>query len=593
MVNKNNNFFENNNNNIQFIKCRQKEEINSRFYNTNEKNKIYSVKNNNESIKIKNIFENNNKILNIEKEKEKNDIKLKRTKSTSKTKNKKFDIIDLLGQPSLEMESFNKMIVGLKDVKVMKYKAKKEEKEEKNIKNEEINNKLRNIDNNVSRNNILSRSYRKNKNEIKIKINQKEKYKDILPVNFLRIIDKSIDMNNNIKDRYKNTIKQENIPIIIEEENENDNDKEGIILIQNKKKEVKKMDKIFKEFNNTKEVVNSLEEYISVINNLFNYIINKIETNIFLLNDILNSNYILLLNNISNNYHQYKKNNIISFVENTKQIIIYNIFEKKYRYMNLDIIFKNDFFFNNSMCIENDDKDLIFLSGGKIKSSYYRRDSFIIINITKEIIEFEGNIPSNKSFHSNIFFNEKLFLIGGIDENKKCLSSCFYYSVNFKKWNNLPNLNKPRAKCSLCILNNTFIYIFGGRDDNDDLNSIEYIDINNPNKTWNIFTPIDYGFVWHPIENSLVINYKEGKILICGGEDREGNLYKETFLLETNTNKIYRGKDLLLAASFRFHGSCYQDEIFGIDIKNNINKPNKIGIHCYNIGSNEWKLMLI
>ena len=299
MVNKNNNFFENNNNNIQFIKCRQKEEINSRFYNTNEKNKIYSVKNNNESIKIKNIFENNNKILNIEKEKEKNDIKLKRTKSTSKTKNKKFDIIDLLGQPSLEMESFNKMIVGLKDVKVMKYKAKKEEKEEKNIKNEEINNKLRNIDNNVSRNNILSRSYRKNKNEIKIKINQKEKYKDILPVNFLRIIDKSIDMNNNIKDRYKNTIKQENIPIIIEEENENDNDKEGIILIQNKKKEVKKMDKIFKEFNNTKEVVNSLEEYISVINNLFNYIINKIETNIFLLNDILNSNYILLLNNIS------------------------------------------------------------------------------------------------------------------------------------------------------------------------------------------------------------------------------------------------------------------------------------------------------
>ena len=245
------------------------------------------------------------------------------------------------------------------------------------------------------------------------------------------------------------------------------------------------------------------------------------------------------------------------------------------------------------MCIEYDDKDLIFLSGGETNINNYRSDTFIIINIEKENIEFEGNLPSKKSFHSNIFFNEKLYLIGGLEENKKCSSSCYYYSVNYKKWINLPNLNKPRANCSLCIQNNTFLYAFRGRDDNYDIDSIEYINLNNINKLWTLFTPIDYGYVWHPAENSLVLNYNEEKILICGGEDIKGNLFKETFLLETNRNKIYRGKDLLLASSFRFQGGIYIDEIFGIDIKNNYNIRKKIGIHLYNFESNEWKLMLV
>ena len=601
LINKNN-FFDKNNhnfNNIQFIKYRQKEEINSRLYIIKEKNKIYSIKNNNENIRINNIIENN-KIQNFNNndniEEEKKDPKMKRAKTTSKIKNKKFDIMDLLGQPSLEMESFNKIIVGLKDIKVMKFKTKKEEKENSDIKDSEINNKiqLRNIDNNVSKNNILSRSYKKNKNEVKIKINQKEKNKDIFPANFLRTIDKSIDMNNKIKDRYQNEIKQDNIPIIIEEvSQENDNENGKIILINNQKKEVKKMGKIFKEFNNIKKEVESLEEYNSLINNLYSYIINKIEINILLLNDILNSNFILLLNKITNNHHIYKKNNIISLVENSQQIIIYNIVKKEYKYKNLDNILKNNFAFNNSMCIEYDDKDLIFLSGGETNINNYRSDTFIIINIEKENIEFEGNLPSKKSFHSNIFFNEKLYLIGGLEENKKCSSSCYYYSVNYKKWINLPNLNKPRANCSLCIQNNTFLYSFRGRDDNYDIDSIEYINLNNINKLWTLFTPIDYGYVWHPAENSLVLNYNEEKILICGGEDIKGNLFKETFLLETNSNKIYRGKDLLLASSFRFQGGIYSDEIFGIDIKNNYNIRNKIGIHLYNFESNEWKLMLV
>ena len=156
----------------------------------------------------------------------------------------------------------------------------------------------------------------------------------------------------------------------------------------------------------------------------------------------------------------------------------------------------------------------------------------------------------------------------------------------------MPNLNKQRANCSLCIQNNSILFVFRGRDDNDDLNSIEYIDLNDINKKmWNIFIPIDYAYVWTNLENSLIVSYNNNKILICGGEDKNGNLFKETFLLDTNNRQIYRGKDLLSNASFRFQGCCNQNEIFGIDAKNNFNK-NKIGIHYYNIDNNIWKLIL-
>ena len=583
------------------------------YYNENGNDKIFSNKNNKNIKNVKNYNNmniikndlqiNNNKI----EDKNNNNKNIKRAKTVSKTKYKKFNIVDLLEQPSLEMEIFNKIIVGLKDVKKTQFKAKIDNymnTNNKGIINYE-NKKMNQIDNNISKNNILSGSYQKNKKETNIiKKSQIEKDKVIFPVNFLRSIDKSIAMNVKKKYRYQNIINHENIPVIIEEEileNENENKEKYIHVVGEEKKEnirkniknIGKMSKLFNEFNNIKEIVKNLEGYNSIINDLFKYIYKEIENNFIMLNDILISNYNLILNNISINYNTNKRNYIISFIDNTKQIFLYNILEKKYNYYNFESILKLDKNFNNSMCIEYDDKDLIFISGGKEDTEYYSSDMILIISLSKEIIELDGKLPTRKSFHSNIYFEGKLYLLGGIEQNKKCSSNCFYFSINNKKWYYFPNLNKQRANCSLCIQNKSILYVFGGRDDNNDLNSIEFIDLNDiNNKTWNIFIPIDYGYVWVHLENSLIISYNNNKILICGGEDKNGNLYKETFLLDINNNNIYRGKDLLCNASFRFQGCCNNNEIFGIDLKNNYYKKNKIGIHYYNIENNEWKLII-
>ena len=110
------------------------------------------------------------------------------------------------------------------------------------------------------------------------------------------------------------------------------------------------------------------------------------------------------------------------------------------------------------------------------------------------------------------------------------------------------------------------MYVFRGRDDKDVLDSIEYIKFNLRN-SWKIFKPIDYGYVWNTAENSLVMTLDRGKILICGGEDSNGNFLSDTFLFETHTKKIYKGIDLAIPASFRSHGCFNLGKYYFIDIR--------------------------
>ena len=143
----------------------------------------------------------------------------------------------------------------------------------------------------------------------------------------------------------------------------------------------------------------------------------------------------------------------------------------------------------------------------------------------------------------------------------------------------------------IIILFYTILYVFRGEDDNNVLDTIEYIDINKK-KGWNIFKPIDYGYVWYPAKNSLVMTIDRDKILICGGEDNDGLLYQDCFLFEPSTRCIYKGLDLVSSSSFNTEGCFYQDEIFGIEQKIKSQNNNRI-IHSYDIKNNLWKFSYI
>ena len=202
-------------------------------------------------------------------------------------------------------------------------------------------------------------------------------------------------------------------------------------------------------------------------------------------------------------------------------------------------------------------------------------------------IEFIDKIPQKIAFHSSIFFNNNLYLIGGMGEKNNYLIDCYCFHITNKKWEKMPNLNISRLNPSLCIYNNNYLYAIKGTNKIESIDSIEFINIKNMD-SWILFKPFDPGFSWFGCDSSLAITISENQILIFGGRDRNGKLFHHSFILNTDNKTVYRGKDILISANFKFGGSVYQDKVIAIDWKNSNNNNKNHGIHTYDIKKKKW-----
>ena len=72
------------------------------------------------------------------------------------------------------------------------------------------------------------------------------------------------------------------------------------------------------------------------------------------------------------------------------------------------------------------------------------------------------------------------------------------------------------------------------------------------------------------------------------GRDRNGKLFHHSFILNTETKTVYRAKDILIPANFKFGGSVYQDKVIAIDWKNSNNNNKNHGTHTYDIKKKKW-----
>lgn len=55
----------------------------------------------------------------------------------------------------------------------------------------------------------------------------------------------------------------------------------------------------------------------------------------------------------------------------------------------------------------------------------------------------------------------EIFVAGGYVEGELS-KKCEYYSVAEDKWTTLPDMNEPKCSQSLVVLDNRFLYSFGG-----------------------------------------------------------------------------------------------------------------------------------
>ena len=561
-----------------------------------------------------------------------------------KDKKNKFNIYDILNvnEPNEENDK-KKIIVGLKDIKVISNNKviKKEYENNNNI----IHKQNKSL--NSTNNNYINNNYSNNK-----KSNRKKNLNTIIYNNKIKINKNNLDESNfnlfNDDESEASTIRLENplslllsndftkrvYPLKAEDKRkryfkikENENFENQLNNINNKnskhysskiinnsaclikgnnnidndndddKINLSTMNKLFENFNKIRDILNEINNFNNYLTFTSNYVNKNIELRISLLWSIILNDYNLLLNEISYNFTKSHRRYIATLIENTKKICIYDANLNKFKIKDFDKILTQYQYLDNSISIDYDDNDSIFISGGLEKSKYNCSNAFLILKWSKESIEYSDTLPERKAYHSILYYDNNLYLIGGINSNKKVSKECYFFSLSEKKWYNLPKLNVGRANSSICIYNNSIMYVFRGRDDNNVLDSIEYIKIKlcNIRSSWNICKPKDYGYVWNASENSLVMIMDKDKILICGGEDINGNLFNDTFLFETSTKKVYKGIDLCYPASFRSQGCLFQGKFYCVDFKREYENEQKEnmgfgGVHIYDPKENIWSL---
>ena len=565
------------------------------------------------------------------------------TQQTHQKKSSKFDIKSILNAEDIDEDNTkNKIIVGLKDIKVVSLKQSMQNLNNNKFKLNLIKSKMKLPGKKISLghiNNFVKKSPKNNNiNDNTKKDNVNNNGRMLKKINFdtpslsllrssefvkrdFRFVSNEQNMNKNSSKKnnknnnlninmslasttsgFNNLLDVINTPYTINHAST----KENLSSRNNTKKLYSVPQKnspfvnenMINNYNSTKESVYKLKKYYDMISFLSSEINNNVDKNISLLNDKIMSNYDLLLSEIAFKSPRVQKNFCFSFFPNTYNIILYDPFNKKFTVKNFNHILNNKnktilkpFDLSNSIIF--DDNDLICITGGTSSN-----DKIIIISLSNENIIYNKAMPCRKAFHKSIFINNKLYIIGGESQNKKVSSECFSFDLSQKNWNSLPQLKKARKNFSLCFYNESILYVFMGEDDTNILDSIEFIDINNlnnlNNKTigWSIFKPIDYGFVWHSMKNSLVINIDRDKILIIGGEDNQNNLYKDCFLFKPSNNNIFKGIDLRVPAAFISEGCFYKDEIFGLDYKNKTQNHFWI-LHIYNIKNNFWNAAYI
>ena len=548
-----------------------------------------------------------------------------------KNKKNKFNIYEILNENEPNEENDKKrIIVGLKDVRVIS-NTNKFKKDNNNISNDKskniihiqkrnINNKIQNNNNNINNINNIHYSHINNLN-IKNEINNYNMVNNESQASTIRVENPSLSLLRsteytkrifplNAEDKRKRLIRHQKACENSEKEkkiirnmifNGKSDDKNRIInsssclLINNNinnRKSLTSMNRLVKHFNKIKDIVNEINNFNEFLTFTSDYIKKDVDIRILFLSKIILNDYNLLLNEITYNISHTSRRNIINFLENSKKISIFNTNINKFKTKDFSNILTQTKEFNKSMSIDFDDIDLIFITGGyeDIEDTLCS-NLFVILKWSTETIHYTGTLPERKAYHSSLYHDNNLYIIGGIDSNKKVSKNCRHFCLKEKKWYNLPCLNAGRANASLCIYNNKTLYVFRGRDDNNVLDSIEYINLFNMRSCWKLFKPIDYGYVWNAAQNSLVLIIDKEKIVICGGEDNDGNLLNDTFLFETNTKNIYKGIDMIFPASFKNYGGYNQGKFFCVDFKNENNNINNKGfgnVHMFDPKENIW-----
>jgi hypothetical protein len=125
-------------------------------------------------------------------------------------------------------------------------------------------------------------------------------------------------------------------------------------------------------------------------------------------------------------------------------------------------------------------QNFLFFTGGQ---EYIKGAGKIFLSISKNALNQSAKkLPSMKYSHWNhsmIANNGKIYVIGGYNTNK-----CEVYDIEKKTWSELPELVSKERQKSMLFIDKNKLYCFMGLSQSGILDSVEVLDLINPNSGW-------------------------------------------------------------------------------------------------------------
>ena len=228
---------------------------------------------------------------------------------------------------------------------------------------------------------------------------------------------------------------------------------------------------------------------------------------------------------------------IITYENNTRELNPY--YYQRSEYPELNTL--------NSFTAYCNAKNCLYFSGGEKEQPYEKEDNslpydeFICIDLTelstnknKLVINKLNNLINPRTWHSMIFVpNKYIFIVGG--SNTKSVE---LYDIDEKKLTEDSELNEIRCECTLCLVNNTYLYAFYGFLLHQDYNnSIERCNLLKEERKWENINVIENCAVKFKPSFFAISYFLNDNLLLIGGNDTgedERNDYIYKFGKEEN-----------------------------------------------------------
>ena len=175
-------------------------------------------------------------------------------------------------------------------------------------------------------------------------------------------------------------------------------------------------------------------------------------------------------------------------------------------------------------------KNCLYFSGGEKEMSYENEeisekyDEFFCLDLTELknnenqlILNQIGKLNDPRTWHSMIYVpNKYIFIVGG--SNTKLVE---LYDIEQKKLTKDSELNDIRCECTLCLVNNMYLYAFCGFIPQKDYNnSIERCNLFKENRSWEKIDTIERCKIKFNPSFFAISYYQNNDLILIGGNDQ-------------------------------------------------------------------------